>query len=78
MTKHAKKSDHLQLVDQPKTTTVEIPLPLLGAFANIKRSFFDLCVDAGQHRCYPRPVEHGPVSCTRFCALKVDRGLTRV
>ena len=27
MTKHAKKSDHLQLVDLPKTTTVEIPLP---------------------------------------------------
>jgi transposase-like protein len=48
MTKHAKKSDHLQLVDQPKTTTVEIPLPLLGAFVNIERSFFDLCIDAGQ------------------------------
>ena len=48
MTKHAKKSDHLQLVDPPKTTTVEIPLPLLGAFANIERSFFDLCIDAGQ------------------------------
>jgi len=31
MTKHAKKSDHLQLVDAPKTTIVEIPLPLLGA-----------------------------------------------
>jgi transposase-like protein len=48
VTKHAKKSDHLQLVDPPKTTTVEIPLPLLGAFANIERSFFDLCIDAGQ------------------------------
>ena len=48
MTKHAKKSDHLQLVDAPKTATVEIPLPLLGAFANIERSFFDLCIDAGQ------------------------------
>ncbi len=48
MTKHAKKSDHLQLVDPPRTTTVEIPLPLLGAFANIERSFFDLCIDAGQ------------------------------
>jgi putative transposase len=48
MTKHAKKSDHLQLVDLPKTATVQIPLPLLGAFANIKRSFFDLCIDAGQ------------------------------
>jgi len=48
MTEHAKKSDHLQLVDAPKTATVEIPLPLLGAFANIERSFFDLCIDAGQ------------------------------
>jgi transposase-like protein len=48
MTKHAKKSDHLQLVEAPKTATLEIPLPLLGAFANIERSFFDLCIDAGQ------------------------------
>ena len=48
MAKHAKKSDHLQLVEGPKTATVEIPLPLLGAFANIERSFFDLCIDAGQ------------------------------
>jgi transposase-like protein len=48
MTKHAKKSDHLQLVEQPETRTVEIPLPLLGAFTNIERSFFELCVDAGQ------------------------------
>ncbi len=48
MTKHAKKSKHLQLVDPRKTATVEIPLPLLGAFANIERSFFDLCIDAGQ------------------------------
>ncbi len=48
MTKHAKKSDHLQLVDLPKTTTVEIPLPLLGAFSNIENSFFDLCINAGR------------------------------
>ena len=48
MTKHAKKSDHLQLVDAPKTTIVEIPLPLLGAIANIEQSFFGLCIDAGQ------------------------------
>ena len=48
MTKHAKKSNHLQAVDLPKTMAVEIPLPLLGAFANIENSFFDLCVDAGQ------------------------------
>ncbi len=42
MTKHAKKSDHLQLVDVPRTAIVEIPLPLLGALGNIDHSFFDL------------------------------------
>ena len=39
MTKHAKKADHLQLVDVAQTTIVEIPLPLLGAIGNIERSF---------------------------------------
>ena len=39
MSKHAKKSDHLQLVDQ-STTLVEVPLPLLGAFAGIEDAFF--------------------------------------
>ena len=48
MTKHAKKSVHLQAVDLPKTMAVETPLPLLGAFFNIENSFFDLCIDAGQ------------------------------
>lgn len=48
MTKHAKKSAQLQLVDPPRTTRVEIPLPLLGAFAGIQNSFFELCVEAGQ------------------------------
>ena len=48
MTNHAKKSAHLQAVDLPKTMAVEIPLPLLGAFANIENSFFELCIDAGQ------------------------------
>jgi hypothetical protein len=48
MAKHAKKSDHLQLVDLPKTRTVEVPLPLLGAFVNIENSFFDLCIHAGR------------------------------
>jgi putative transposase len=48
MTKHAKKSDHLQLVDAPKTAIVEIPLPLLGALGNIEQSFFELCIGAGQ------------------------------
>lgn len=48
MTKHAKKSEHLQLVDQRATATVQIPLPILDAYASIERSFFDLCVNAGQ------------------------------
>jgi putative transposase len=48
MTKHAKKSNHLQAVDLPKTMAVEIPLPFLEAFDNIEKSFFELCIDAGQ------------------------------
>ncbi len=48
MSKHAKKSDNLQPVDLPKTTMVEIPLPLLGAFASIENSFFNLCINAGR------------------------------
>ena len=51
MKKHAKKSDHLQLVDVPKTAIVEVPLPLLGVIGNIEQSFFELCIDAGQ--CIP-------------------------
>jgi transposase-like protein len=47
MKKHAKNYPDLQIVDLPKTTTVEIPLPLLAAFGNIENSFFDLCFDAG-------------------------------
>jgi transposase-like protein len=48
MTKHAKKSESLQLVELPKTTNVQIPLPLLKVLANVERSFFDLCVETGQ------------------------------
>ncbi len=48
MKKNAKKSEYLQLVDEAATATVEIPLPILGAYASIERSFFDLCVNAGQ------------------------------
>jgi hypothetical protein len=46
--KRAKKCDQLHLVNRPQTAMVEIPLPPLGAFANIERSFFDLCINAGQ------------------------------
>jgi transposase-like protein len=48
MTKHAKKSDHLQIIENPKTTGVEIPLPLLGALTSTRNAFFELCVDAGR------------------------------
>ena len=33
MTKHAKKSPRLQAVERPTAATVQIPLPVLGAFA---------------------------------------------
>jgi transposase-like protein len=48
MTKHAKKSAQLQLVDLPRTTSVEIPIPLLNVFANIESSFFEFCIETGQ------------------------------
>ena len=47
MSKHAKKSDHLQIVESPKAL-VEVPLPLLGALASTRNAFFELCVDAGR------------------------------
>ena len=48
MTKHAKKSPRLQAVERPTAATVQIPLPVLGAFASIARSYFDVCIRAGQ------------------------------
>jgi putative transposase len=66
MKKNARNSEHLQLVDEPATATVEIPLPILSAYGSIERSFFELCVNAGQqvlsammeqdrdHLCGPR------------------------
>ena len=47
MTKHARKSPRLQAVERPTAATVQIPLPVLGAFASIERSYFDLCIRAG-------------------------------
>ena len=37
MTKHARKSRRLQAVERPPAATVQIPLPVLGAFASIER-----------------------------------------
>ena len=48
MTKHARKSRRLQAVERPPAATVQIPLPVLGAFASIERSYFELCIRAGQ------------------------------
>ena len=45
MTKHAKKTEPLQLVDRRKTATVRIPVPFLDVLASI---FFDLCIAAGR------------------------------
>jgi len=47
MSKHAKKSDQLQIFESPMAL-VEVPLPLLGALANTRNAFFELCVDAGR------------------------------
>ena len=48
MTKHARKSPRLQAVERPKTATIDVPLPVLSAFARIARSYVDLCIRAGQ------------------------------
>ena len=48
MTKHARKSSRLQPVERPPAAMVQILLPVLGAFASIERSYFDLCICAGQ------------------------------
>ena len=48
MTKHARKSRRYQPVERPPAATVQIPLPVLGAFAGIARSSVELCIRAGQ------------------------------
>ena len=48
MAKHASKSSHLQLVDSPKSVSVQVPLPVLGALASAENAFFELCIDVGQ------------------------------
>ena len=47
MTKHARKSRRFQPVERPPAATVQIPLPVLGVFAGIERSYFELCIRAG-------------------------------
>jgi len=48
MSKHATRSQHLQLADPPQQIGVQIPLPLLGALTNAENAFFDLCLGVGQ------------------------------
>ena len=48
MTKHVRKSRRRQAVERPPAATVRIPLPVLGAFARIERSYFELCIRADQ------------------------------
>ena len=48
MTKHVRTSRRRQAVERPPAATVRIPLPVLGAFARIERSYFELCIRAGQ------------------------------
>ena len=48
MTKHARKSRRYQPVERPPAATVQIPLPVLGAFAGIARSYVEVCIRAGQ------------------------------
>ena len=48
MRKHARKSARLQAAKQPTTAIIAVPLPVLGAFASIERSYFNLCIRAGQ------------------------------
>ncbi len=47
MTKHVRKSRRRQAVERPPAATVRIPLPVLGAFARIERSYFELCTRTG-------------------------------
>ena len=48
LTKHARKSPRPQAVERPQSATIEVPLPVLGAFASIECSYFELCIRAGQ------------------------------
>lgn len=49
MSKHAKKSPHLQVLDSPQSIPIQIPLPILTALEGVENAFFALCVEAGRH-----------------------------
>lgn len=48
MTQHLEKPAQFQLVGRPRTTSGNVPLPLSSVFADIKKSFFELCIETGQ------------------------------
>ena len=48
MVKHASKFSSLQIIEPPRKIPVQVPLPVLGALANLENAFFDLCIDLGQ------------------------------
>lgn len=48
MAKHASKFAALQVLEAPRTTSVQVPLPMLDVVASAHNAFFDLCVDVGR------------------------------
>ena len=48
MSKHAKNSPSLQLLESPRSIPIEIPLPMLTALGSVENAFFELCVAAGR------------------------------
>ena len=48
MSKHVKKSSHLQVLESPQSIPIQIPLPMLAALEGLENAFFDLCVEAGR------------------------------
>ena len=48
MAKHASKFAALQVLEPPRTMSVQVPLPMLDVLADAHNAFFDLCVDVGQ------------------------------
>ena len=48
MAKHASKFAALQVLEPPRTTSVQVPLPMLDVLAEAHNAFFDLCVEVGR------------------------------
>jgi transposase-like protein len=48
MSKHAKNSPSLQLLESSRSIPIEIPLPMLAALEGVENAFFELCVASGR------------------------------